>query len=102
MAIAVTISPLGMVGMAEAHSMTMDHEPTQMVTMAHCVSQMDGDNQNPFESAADCIAACTGVAVCLPALIIELTRTIETPGQSIVATPHEQSPDFELPPPRTS
>lgn len=101
-AIALTIAPFGMIGMAETHAMAMSHEQTQMVSTAHCASQTNNDRQNPIESAADCIAACTGVAVCLSSLVIELTRTIETPGQSIVATPHEESLDFELPPPRIS
>lgn len=102
MAIALIISPFGMIGMTESHAMAMSHEQSQMASAAHCASQTNNDSQNPIESAADCIAACTGVAVCLSPLVLDLTLTIETPGESIVATPHEDSLDFELPPPRVS
>lgn len=105
-AFALAVSPLGMLGMAEAHAETVAHAETmdgmEMMAMAHCPSQ-DGENDvNQFDRAADCIKACTGLAVQLPNLQIQLGGAIGTPHPSVSATPHEQPQSADPPPPRHS
>lgn len=103
---ALVVSPLGMIGMAEAHAETMSHaeamDGMEMMAMAHCPSPDDGNNSSQFDRAADCIKACTGLAVQLPAAQVQPGGAIAMLHASVSATPHEQPQSADPPPPRHS
>lgn len=85
--------------MAEAHADTMSGMET--MAMAHCPSQDDEDVLGQFDGA-DCRAACTALAIQLPAFQVRLGDAIETPYPNVSATPHEQPLGADPPPPRNS
>lgn len=99
-AFALVVSPLGMIGMAEAHAETMDGMET--MAMVHCPSQDDENDLNQFDSAADCRAACAALAIQLPPLQMQLGGKIETPYPNVATAPHEQLLGSDPPPPRLS
>ena len=99
-AFALVVSPLGMVGMGEAHAQTMGGMET--TAMPHCPSQDDEHDLNQFDSAADCRAACAALAIQLLPLQIQMGGKIEIPYPNLATAPHEQLLGSDPPPPRFS
>jgi hypothetical protein len=102
LALAVMLAPLGVATMAESHAIPAQHaeNTTGMMMAEHCPDHGDSDSENNSNGAEDCATACSGVAVCAADILTHASHAVEVQSQNVIKTPHDDLPDFELPPPR--
>lgn len=99
-ALALLVSPLGMLGMADAHAAAMNG--MDMAATGHCSSADEETDRDGSDRTVDCLKACAALAVQVPVFRLQLGSTVEAPLPNVAASPHAQTRDADPPPPRNA
>lgn len=99
-ALALLVSPLAMLGMADAHTAAMNG--MDMAATEHCPPPDDQMDRDRSDRTADCLKACAALAVEVPVFQLQLGSVVEAPRPSLAASPRAQTRDADPPPPRNA